>query len=313
MYHTAYARAFTMLFSLLSVCLIHAEKPYMIIPLIGFEHTSLDDIRIENPLVGVIAQTADGETLQAVGLYGLRIIDTDDGDRIPDTAHSVSLMVTGKNGRNRYLGIFKSDSDEPVVGGISTFKCGAAYGHDIIATDSCALTFGGGIVVGDFDLQLPGGTDVYALPVPFVRFRYANDACSLSFDFLTGPNFSVVIGPKSRARLTGEVRIDQMRDARDVLFDAAVQYRLFDASSKLGDFASVSLGFRNADAGIDRANGDSVSIQYLAPYAKLDLGIAQITGGYAFAGRAITDTGAVRTLGDGAFIGVQGIIPIGSN
>lgn len=307
------ARSLLTVLSLLTVTVAHPEAPLMIIPLAGYEHTALDKAKIANPVAGIVAQTEDGEIFQAVGLYGLRKIDADGIDDIPETVHSIDALVTGRLGRNRYLGVFKSSSDEPIVGGMATFKIGAAFGHDVIATDRCSLTLGGGVAIGDFGLEGPGGMDVCAIPVPFVRFRLERDFWALSFDFLTGPNLSFVIGTKSRVRLVGETRIDQLRDARDILFDAAVQYRLFGESSPMGDFASVALGFRNADAGIDRANGESVSIQYLAPYAKADFGIAQLTAGYAFAGRAITNGGETRAIGNGPFVGLQAMIPLGAN
>src|SRR6056297_3490281 len=62
-----------------------------------------------------------------VGLYGRPIITRDiDGDH-PDRYHTIDLLYDRRRGRHHSVSLFKSESDEPLVGGWQTFQAASVW------------------------------------------------------------------------------------------------------------------------------------------------------------------------------------------
>jgi hypothetical protein len=127
---------------------------------------------------------------------------------------------------------------------------------------------------------------------------------------MTGPNLTVVVGPRSPIRLTGDMRMDRFDSFRDLIFDASAAYRPLANRGKDGDIAGIGVGLSNSEIAFDRTDG-FYRLQYYAAYAKIDLTILQASVGYAFDGREVYDGGREADPGRGLLFSVQGILPLG--
>ena len=116
-----------------------------------------------------------------------------------------------------------------------------------------------------------------------MRFKHRSEWFASSFEFLTNPNLEFVVAPEKRIRLTADLRMDQFRDIRDLIFDCALHHRLFPKDHSMGDFAGIAVGVKNDAYGFDLEDG-KLDVHSYAAYGILDLSILQISGGYAFAG-----------------------------
>jgi len=285
------------------------------IPLLKYDYLSLDSQSIHSPGAGLVVQSDD---VLFVGLYSRHSIEDPPSFDYPDVYHTIDMLLDGKKNRHQYLGLFKSESDRPVYGGLKTFQGGLFYGYDLLSRGNASLILGGGLAIGDFGIDLANGKPLPVLPIPLIRAKYSSSWIAADFDFLTTPNLNITIGPKSRFRFTGDFRMEQFRDSRDILFECAVGYRFFSDSDPMGDFAGVSLGIKNDNYGafnlhdnncILNFNGkhESLEIHYYALFASIDLSLLKITGGYAFGGRELYQEEDIRNTGDGWFVSVEGL------
>ena len=113
---------------------------------------------------------------------------------------------------------------------------------------------------------------------------------------------------QGKFRCSGDIRIDQFRDIRDLIFEAALHYRFFSAEDPSGDFAGIAAGVKNDSFGFTPGGSDeSYEIQYGAVFTELDLSILKITGGYAFGGRERFGDSLSEESGDGYFLTFQGM------
>lgn len=274
------------------------------IPLLGYEHLALGSQSVHSPSGGLIVKNKDTTIL---GLYSYHNFLDDFQIESPDEYHSIDFLYNTKKDRHEFLSVFKSSSDKPVSGGLHTFQSAAVYGYEFIANSSFSLTAGGGLAVSDFGIDLADGTPWPLLPVPFVRAKYKSSAFNIVLDFITGPNISTTVAPKSKVRLETELRIDRFRDSRDLLFDCALAYRFFPADHEYGDFAGISAGLKSDELNFDVSNNDPTAVQYYAAYGKLDITLLQLTAGYTFAGIERHGEEEVLSLGDGFFINLQAL------
>lgn len=278
------------------------------IPLVHYEYLSLDLQDVHSAGAGLII---DSENLLFVGIYSGYSFGEELSYDYPGLYHKLDCLLDGRIGRHQYIGIFKTQSDRPVSGGLSTYTSAAVYGYELIKKENFSFFLGAGAAVGDFGIEFSNGDSCPVIPVPLVRMKYASDLIETKFEFLTSPNFSFTLGPKSRVRLTGDFRMDQFRDERDIIFELALAYRFFSAEHEMGDFAGVSLGIKNDNYGafmLGGENGDeSVELHYYAAFASLDLSLLKITGGYAFEGRELYREEEKKDSGEGWFVSVQGL------
>jgi hypothetical protein len=274
------------------------------IPMIGYELVSLDSQGIHSATAGGAVM---GDEYTFVGLYTRHqftkdLVPEDPALFFPSGYHSVDLLFDGGEGRHQLLTLFKSESDRPVYGGLSTFQAAVVYGYEVIAGRNLNLALGGGLAAGDFGIESP------LLPVPFIRLVWESRLIDAGFDFITGPNLGFTLFPRHRLRLNGDMRMDQFRDSRDLIFETSLEYRFFDPDGPAGDFAGVSLGFKNDSLGFTSGkSGEEYEMHYYALFAELDLAILTLAGGYAFEGRERYGEDDIRHTGRGYFVSLQGL------
>jgi len=278
------------------------------IPLFQYDYLSLDDQSINSTSAGLMINSED---VQFIGIYTNHSFNEDLLYDYPQVYHTIDTLLDGKKERHRYIGIFKSESDMPVTGGLSTYTAAAVYGYEIVQGDKFSFVLGGGLAAGDFGIERSNGEPWPVIPVPFVRMKYGSDMIETKFEFLTSPNFSFTLAPKSKIRFTGDFRMDQARDIRDLIFECALAYRFFSADHEMGDFAGVSIGVKNDNYGAfsigDKDGEEALEAHYYAVFGALDLSLLKITGGYAFGGRELYREDETRDTGKGYFISVQAL------
>ena len=195
-----------------------------LIPLLQYDYLSLDSQEIRSSSAGLIL---DSDDLMFIGIYSRHELGDELPYGYPDLYHTIDTLLDGKKDRHRYIGIFKSESDQPVSGGLSTYQAAAVYGYAVSRGPGLSLVLGGGLALGDFGIDRSNGEPWPVIPVPLVRMKYGSRWIDAKFEFLTSPNFSFTIAPKSRIRFTGDFRMVQSRDMRDLIFECALAYRFF--------------------------------------------------------------------------------------
>lgn len=279
-----------------------------IIPVVQYDYLSLDSQSIQSPGTGLILQSDD---VMFVGVYTRHTFGEELSYDYPDVYHTIDTLLDGKIERHQYLGIFKSESDLPVAGGLHTFQAAAVYGYEVIAGGQLSLVLGGGLAVSDFGIERSNGEPWPVIPVPLVRMNYSAEWIKAKFECITSPNLSFTLAPESRLRLSGDLRMDQTRDMRDLIFDVALAYRFFKPGHEMGDFAGVSAGFKNDNYGAFCLKGkdgeESIEVHYYSVYGTLDLSLLKITCGYAFNGRELYREEYKVDAGSGYYVSVQGL------
>jgi hypothetical protein len=135
-----------------------------------------------------------------------------------------------------------------------------------------------------------------------------------NLDFITGPNLGITLAPQSRLRATLDARIDQLRDERDLFFEGALVYRFFTPDHAMGDLAGVSVGIKSAAYEFAReAKDESLELHYYALFGTLDLTLLKLSGGYAFDSRLRYRERVSESAGDGWFISVSALYPLGGS
>lgn len=280
----------------------------VVVPLAGYEQYSLGDQDLYRPKVGVQVVSKGPDPFQVAANYSLHRLGADGAE--PDLFHAIDLFGSTKRGRHQVLGVFQSESDEPITGGARTFEAGAGYSYDVVHGPRATLSLGGVVAAGGLGLELPDGTDVLVAPVPLLQFLWATESVNAMLSILGTPNASLALGGQGRVRWKGRVGIRRLRDARDIDFDVSTEYRLFDASSRWGDLFGISAGMRNASWQAQPAKGPSQDLTCYTPYLGLDLSFVRITGGAALAVRE-THGSERKRWGDGAFVSMVAMLPIG--
>jgi hypothetical protein len=285
-------------------------KTVQIVPLVQFENLSLTSQQIQSSSVGLLINSDD---LMFTGLYTQHEFDELLQYGFSSRYHSIDMLLDMKNGRHQYLGFFKSDSDQPVSGDINTYQGAAVYGFEMINNPNLSLVLGGGLAVGNFGVETSDGKNWPVIPVPLVRVNHRTDWLDTKFEFLTSPNLSFALAPKSRVRLSGDFRMDESRDSRDLIYVVALEYRPYSEQDERGDFAGVSIGFKNDNYGaFNLANEDddeTLEVHYKSLFAAVDVSLLNVTAGYAFDGRALYRETLKEDLGEGFFVSVQAMYP----
>ena len=274
-----------------------------IIPLVQYEYLSLESQNIHSPSVGALV--TNGNT-QAICLYTRRTLTEPRLLNYPDVYHTIDFLLESTHGRNQWLLIFKSESDEPVSGGWDTFQAAGMYGREWVRTPRFSFIAGGGIAVSDFGIEMSDGTPWVVIPVPLIRAKYDSRWFAAKFDFITNPCLDMTFAPQSRVRLITEFRADQLRTSRDLIFKCALAYRFFSPESETGDFAGVAFGV-NSDAYNYTLGRDDelLDISYYAVFGEFDLTLLKLTAGYAFAGQEWYREAITRDIGDGYYVAAQ--------
>lgn len=289
--------------SLAMVCLVgfpaKADEGTGYVPMAGYELLSLDSQELHTASVGTALL---GRSATFVGLYSYRFFNREPAPSYPERYHTLDLLYDARPGRHQIVTLLKSESDEPVYGGLDTFQTAAVYGYEVISRPKSSLALGGGVAAADFGLDSP------LLPVPFIRLAHESRFIDSGFDFITGPNLGVTLLPEAHLQLRGDFRMDQFRDLRDLIFEVALHYRFFSPEAPRDSFGGVSLGFKNdALAYTVGESGDEYELHYYALFGEVDLGVLKVTGGYAFEGRERFGEDETAQAGEGFFLSVQGL------
>lgn len=281
-------------------------KDVKIIPIVQYEYLNLTSQSAQSSSAGILVQGAD---VQFAGLYTQHEFKEPLQYGFPGRYHTIDTLLDGKLGRHQYIGIFKSASDQPVTGDINTFEAAAVYGYEMINKPNLSVVLGGGIAVGNFGIEKDDGENWPLIPVPLVRVNYNSDLLEAKFEFLASPNLNFTLSPGNHMRLTGDFRMDQFRDARDIIFEIALSYRPYSIQNELGDFIGLSVGFKNDNYGAfhleDKEEKESIETHYYSLFATVDVSVLKISGGYAFGGRSLYRETIKENIGEGFFISVQ--------
>lgn len=267
-----------------------------------YELLALDALTVHRPGGGALVLSGD-DTF--VGLYSRPVFS---GDLIfdhPDAYHAIDLLYDGRDGRRQLVLLFKSESDRPVAGGWETFQAATVFGYEVVVRPRVSLVLGGGLALSDYGIELEDGTVWPLIPVPFVRATWRSELLEASFDFVTGPNLNLTLAPERRTRLSADLRIDQFRDVRDLIFEVALSHRFLSVGLKNDTF-----GFVPGDPDVRSAETSPVEVHYLAAFGALDFGVLQLSGGYAFEGRQRYGESTTADWGDGYFLSVQAMVPV---
>ncbi len=283
------------------------------IPLLKYDFLSLDSQNIYSPCIGLVVMSDD---VMFVGLYTRHSFEEPLLFDYPKVYHSIDILYDAQKNRHQYLGIFKSESGQPVYGGLKTFQTAVAYGYELVQRQNYSLVLGGGLAVSDFGIELSNGKPWPLIPVPLIRMKYNSKYIETKFEFLTSPNIDLVIGPKSQFRFIGECRTDQFRDIRDLIFECSLAYRFFPVDHPMGDFAGISVGVKNDNYGafnlgeyevVYLEEDESIEVHYNAIFGTIDLSLLKITGGFAFQGRELYREEDTRDIGEGYFLSIEGM------
>jgi hypothetical protein len=312
-------------FSFLLICAVHIvyaqEEPksgsFSIIPMASSDYVHLDEQAIHSPSLGIGVMAGDygGDFMDihrsffGVVMYQPVFFKQYTG---PTAYHQIDVLLDGRIERHQLLGMFQSDSDKPVSGGIHTFQAGVGWGYEIIRNPSVSLIVGVAAAVGDFGINLPNGDPLPVTPLPIVRFNFTSEWFDGAFEFLTGPELSFTIAPKKRIRFSAEVEIDGFESINDITGEGIFWYRFFPESSgaapsSLGDFLGIGFGIKNDSLGFDIAgpDKDTFESQYTSVFATIDATALQLSAGYVFDSRELYNDTVVRNTGQGFFISVQ--------
>jgi hypothetical protein len=284
------------------------------VPLLKYDFLSLDSQNIHSPGIGLVVMS---DEVLFVGLYTHHSFGEPLLFDYPGVYHSIDVLLDGRKNRHQYLGIFKSESDQPVYGGLRTYQTAIAYGYELVHRRNYSFVLGGGLAVSDFGIERSNGEPWPLIPVPLIRMKYRSRWFETKFEFLTTPNIDLTIGPKSRFRFIGACRMDQFRDIRDLIFECALAYRFFPVDHPMGDFAGISVGVKNDNYGafdlgdheaVYLEEDESIEIHYCAVFGMIDLSLLKITGGYAFSGRELYREEDTRELGEGYYLSIEGMV-----
>jgi len=301
------------------------QQSFFLLPL-GYDFIMLGEQNIHLPAAG--AGFLSGEqnlpfdkkehSIFGIAMYRPVIFSSEIYFQVPNLnvetfLHQIDFLLDWRIMRHQILVIFKSASDNPITGGLSTIQSGIGWGYEVIRKPNVSLVLGAALCVSDFGITLPNGEPLPVMPLPLVRFNVNTRWFVSSFDFLSGPNLEIKIAPKERIRFTADLRMDYYRSINDLIYECTLWYRLFNEDHSLGDFAGIGIGVKNESNSFTITDTKlfDFEFQYNALFAVLDLSIINIQGGWIFDSRYMIDGKITEKPGRGFYISVQGIIPIG--
>jgi len=256
------------------------EAGFNFIPIGIYGYASLGSQGMHSP--GFAAALKKDKTMYVGSYQNIRLSEEPLYD-VGRNFHAINFLGDIYHGAWNILAIFRSESDDPFGGGLRTMQFGSALGYDLFHGKKSSFILGLGIAVGDFGVELSDGSPLYVIPIPFVRYQTEGNFMKVDFSFLTGPNLALTLAPKSKVRITNDLRFDRLRDAGDLIFESLLWYRFFDSNHEYGDFAGVGVGLKREDASYDMADREDLfSIQYYGALVVFDISVLKISGGYAF-------------------------------
>ncbi|MDR2553109.1 MAG: hypothetical protein LBD31_08100 [Treponema sp.] len=278
------------------------------IPMTSYRYLNFDAQTVHIPGIGFGVTAGDygngftsiHNSFFGMGLYQPVIFS---GRQKDEVYHQIDVLLDGRIERHQFLGIFRSASDKPVSGGLHTFQAGAGWGYEIIRNSHVSFVAGFVAAAGDFGFPSP------VLPLLLLRFGIDTTWVNVRFDFLTGPNLSMIIAPEKRLRFTADLHMDYYRGIEDLLGDCTLWYRFFDKDSAAGDRAGLGIGIKNNGFCFDlSASKDrKYELQYSAVFGVFDMSVLKIEAGYIFDSRTLVDEQNAGSPGKGFYVALQGM------
>ncbi len=291
------------------------EKKTSFIPIVQYDYFHTDKQSLKNSNFGLVIQN---KNLLIVGFTSLFEFEKSLLSDYPQSYIGIDFISEYHTEKSQFLFLYSSYTDHPEKMEVQTLQTAVVYGHKFIDRKDFSLVFGGGLAVSDFGIEYADGKPWVLFPVPFLRISSVSEFVETKFEFISSPNLDMTFFPKNKLRASFDGRIDQFRDERDLLFETKLHYRFFDENHKLGDFAGVAVGFKNANYGgfdlTKRAynssdDKESIELQYNSIFGELDLSFLKISSGYTFNARELYYKGKAKTtrsVDEGYFISLQG-------
>jgi hypothetical protein len=275
------------------------QQGMLLAPMGQYQFWEMGSMQIHSPGGGFsVQQKADDDNfLNILGFYTRHQVSEELITGGAMVFHKISGVVTWKHDAHEVIALVKSESDQPFTGGLRTFNAGVAYGKTWFEGQHYSLLLGAGVIAGEFG-NLP------VLPIPFIRYKLDYPILETTFEFMTGPNLAIKIAPESRFNGTAEFSMEEFRNIRDLKFDVYAGY-------SLSDMVVMNCGLKNQSLSIDAAEeSNDLDLSAYVAYTQLDFQIAQLTAGWAVNGQALESSTHTRSLGDGFFISIIGLIPL---
>lgn len=275
------------------------QQSMFLAPMGQYQFWEMGNMQIHSPGGGfLMQQIADNDNfLNVMGFYTRHQVSEELITGGGAVFHKFSGVVNWKHEAHEALALVKSESDQPFTGGLRTFNAGVAYGKTWFEGQHYSLLLGGGVIAGEFG-NLP------VLPIPFIRYKLDYPILETTFEFMTGPNLVFKIDPEGRFHGTAEFSMEEFRNIRDLEFDVYAGY-------SLSDMIVMNCGLKNQSFSIDAAEEtNDLDLSAYVAYTQLDFQIAQLTAGWAINGQALESSSYTRSLGDGFFISIIGLIPL---
>jgi hypothetical protein len=285
-----------------------AESAPQYLPLAKYDFLSMDNQQISAAGGGLVVVS---DKIFFAGIYTNHSVQNQPEPGYPENYHGIELIMDGKIERHGYLAAFQSVSDQPVYGGVHTYQAALAYSYELIATDHVKLALGAGLAVGDFGIELSNGKPWPILPIPLIRISYVSPIIDLKIEFITGPNVNFVVAPDGRFRFLGDFRMDEFRDIKDLIFECALEYRLFPSGHAMSDLAGISAGIKSdRPSFVPALKGEDLDIHYYALFGRLDLSLLNISAGYVLDSMQTLRKEESARTGEGFFISIQAVLPL---
>jgi hypothetical protein len=293
------------------------EGDLFVLSRLSYDYVKTGDQEIHSPglAFGITKGVADvpfnevHKQFQVMALYQPFFFRNDLLYVAPQTYHRAKLMLDARWERHQLLGLFSSETDKPLAGGLSTVKAGLGWGYELLRYSNLSLILGVLVGVADFGIDLPSGDPLPILPVPLIRFSYKAEWLTASLEYLDSPSLNFTIAPGKPVRFTGNMTIVEYRGIEDLLGEGVLWYRFFASGShSLGDFAGIGLGFKNETMYFNVASerGKTFEQQYTSIFGMIDISIVQLMVGYIMDSRTFYDRTEKRNSGKGYFISVLG-------
>lgn len=251
------------------------EKDFVFTPSAGLQF-----VRSKNRLV-----ESKHPDLIAVGInYSQNYCTTGLGPQRIKQIHGCSLMGSLANKKDSFVGMLASSGEVP-FSHIKTVTGALLYTHQFIKSEHVTFTLGGGLVVGDFGINIKG-YDLYFFALPVFNFSYSNNIFTTSISLMGPPSVSLTLFPKAMFRVKASAGLAGFKSIRDLTFDCAlVYYPLTFASEGMKELLTISAGVTNKHASYILKNNTKYSLQYYSVYGEVNASLVTVRCGYNFDGR----------------------------
>ena len=300
------------LFMSFHVIFAEETKEFSTTPLLMYEYLQLEEQKIHSSGTGIIFSkgnmlpplTEERSSLLLVGMYNQFYV-MESRDDYKDLYHDIKLFAEKKSKQHLFLGVLNTRAAEPFYGGFHTFTVGTGYAYEFIRNDNISFYLGAGFIVSDFGLEFCDGKTWPIIPLPLVRFDLETSLLNFSFQLADAIAIYFTFLPESKVRFTSSLYTEPLdiRNIRDVYFDAALWYRFFSKESKMGDFMGIGLGINSKGFSFDLLEKNKTyEVNYFSVYGIWDISFLKLSAGYMFKGREIFDWDRINNLGNGFFI-----------